>query len=57
LRCPPGGESSAAGKLKRLKAIVEHIGDQWAAVLHRQTYFHAMTRNAELAEALSSTYV
>ena len=50
------GESSAAGKLKRLKAIVEHIGDQWAAVLHRQTYFHAMTRNAELAEALSSTY-
>jgi len=50
-RIQRGGEAEAG-----LKAIVEHIGDQWAAVLHRQTYFHAMTRNAELAEALSSTY-
>jgi hypothetical protein len=49
-------ESSSAGKLRRLKTIVEHIGDQWVAVLHRQAYFHAMTRNPALAEALSGTY-
>jgi AbiU2 len=47
---------SPAEKLARLKAIVEHVGDQWTAVLHRQTYFHAMTRSAELAEALHGTY-
>ncbi len=46
-------ESNAAGKLKRVKTIVE---DQWVAVLHRQAYFHAMTRDPALAEALSGNY-
>jgi hypothetical protein len=50
------GQSGPAGTLTRLKAIVEHIGNQWTVVLHRQIYFHAMTRSAELAEALRSTY-
>ncbi len=47
---------SAAEKLARLKAIVTHVGDQWGTVLHRQAYFHAMTRSTELADGLQGTY-
>lgn len=35
--------------LARLKTIVDHVGNQWGAVLYRQ----AMTRSTELGEALS----
>lgn len=50
------GAPSPAEKLTRLKTIADHISAQWTAVLHRQTYFHAMTRSAELSESLQSTY-
>jgi hypothetical protein len=43
-------------KLARLKTIVEHLGNQWTAVIYRQTYFHTMTRSSELGSALNSTY-
>jgi len=55
----PASEEAAPSpveKLARLKTIVTHIADQWGTVLHRQTYFHAMTRSTELADALQSTY-
>jgi hypothetical protein len=47
---------SPAEALARLKTIVKHLEDLWPALLHRQTYFHALTRSAELAEALTNTY-
>src|ERR1700686_3044582 len=42
--------------LAQLKTIVKHLGYRWPATLHRQTYFHAMTRSEELADALRDTY-
>lgn len=40
----------------RLKVFVGHIGDTWVHAIHRQEYFHSMTRNEELAHALRDTY-
>jgi hypothetical protein len=41
-----------AEQLIRLKVIVEHVGKMWTAVLHRHTYLHSMSRNAELGASL-----